>query len=230
MSETEHDRLRDELAAYALGALGPGEVAGLERHLADCEECRVELEWLRPAVAMLPESVERIEPPRELRVRLMEQVRAEAPSAAPSAPRRRVRGALGGALRPATGLAAFALVVAVAVAFAISVGDSGGGGATTVMTGRAPGVTAKMVSEGESGTLHLANLHQLPPDEVLEAWVQRGDRVVSARVLFVPSPDGTATATVDDMEGVSAVMVTVEPRGGSLQPTSPPIVSVPIPS
>lgn len=229
MNETEHDRLRDELAAYVLGALDRNEAAALERHLVGCEECRVELEWLRPAVAMLPESVERLEPPRELRARLMEQVRSEAASAALSAPRSRVRGILGWALRPATGLAVLALVVAVAVAFAISAGDSGGGGATTVVTGRAPGVTAEMVREGDSGTLRLANLHQLPRDEVLQAWVQRGDRVVSARALFVPNPDGTATATIDDMDGVDAVMVTAEPRGGSAQPTSAPIVSVAMP-
>lgn len=86
-----------------------------------------------------------------------------------------------------------------------------------------------MVSEGGSGTLHLANLHQLPRDEVLQAWVQRGERVVSAKTLFVPNPDGTATATIDDMSGVSAVMVTAEPRGGSAQPTSEPIVSVSVP-
>jgi anti-sigma-K factor RskA len=86
-----------------------------------------------------------------------------------------------------------------------------------------------MVSQGESGTLHLANLHQLPRDKVLQAWVQRGERVESAKTLFVPNPDGTASATIDGMDGVTTVMVTAEPRGGSTQPTSPPIVSVSIP-
>jgi hypothetical protein len=59
--------------------------------------------------------------------------------------------------------------------------------------------------------------------------VQRGNRVVSAKALFVPNSDGTATATIDGMNGVSTVMVTAEPRGGSVQPTSKPIVSVAIP-
>ena len=43
MSETDHERWRDELAAYLLGALEPGEAAELERHLAGCAECRAEL-------------------------------------------------------------------------------------------------------------------------------------------------------------------------------------------
>jgi anti-sigma-K factor RskA len=227
MSATDHDRRSDEIAAYLLGALEPGEAAELERHLADCEECRTELDWLRPAAQLLPESVARLEPPRELRGRLMEQVAADAgPGMAPQ--RRRGLGIRGWSLRPLAGLA-LALVVAAVAAYAIGNGSSGEGGATTVVVGHSPGVTAEMVRQGESGILRLANLRRLPRDEVLQAWVQRGKRVVSAKTLFVPNADGTASATIDDMDGVSTVMVTAEPRGGSTQPTSPPIVSVSIP-
>jgi anti-sigma-K factor RskA len=228
MSENGHDRRSDEIAAYLLGALEPGEAAELERHLAGCEECRTELEWLRPAVQLLPESVERLEPPRELRGRLMEQVRSEAEPAA--APRRaRGRGIRGWSLRPVAGLAALALVVAAVAAYAIGNGGSGNGNTTTVVAGKSPGVTAEMVRDGESGTLHMANLHQLPRDEVLQAWVERDGRVESAKTLFVPNRDGTASATIDGMDGVSTVMVTAEPRGGSAQPTGEPIVSVAMP-
>jgi anti-sigma-K factor RskA len=229
MSETEHERHRDELATYLLGALEPAEAAALERHLAGCVECRTELEWLLPAVQVLPESVERVEPAPRLRQNLIEQVRAEAENApaSPSRARRWVFGDWG--LRPLTGLAAVVLIVA-ALAYAIGTGDSGGGGkTTTVVSGHSPEVTAEVVSQGESGTLHLANLHQLPPDEVLQTWVEREGRVESAETLFVPNQDGTASATIDDMNGVTTVMVTAEPRGGSVQPTGAPIVSVAMP-
>jgi anti-sigma-K factor RskA len=228
MSETGHDRRSDEIAAYLLGALEPGEAAELELHLAGCEECRTELEWLRPAVQLLPESVERVELPRELRGRLMEQVRSEAESAA-AAQRAGGRGIRAWSLRPVAGLAALALIVAAVAVYAISDGGSGGGGATTVVVGHSPEVTAEMVRAGDSGTLHLANLDQLPRDKVLQAWVQRGERVESAKTLFVPNQDGTASATIDDMGGVSTVMVTAEPRGGSIQPTGDPIVSISMP-
>lgn len=228
MSENGHDRRRDELAAYLLDALEPGEAAELERHLAGCEECRTELEWLRPAVQLLPESVERLEPPLELRGRLIEQVRSEAEAA--TAPHRaRGRGIRGWSLRPLAGLAALALIVAAVAAYAIGSGGSGDGNTTTVVAGQAPEVTAEMVRDGDSGTLHLANLHQLPRDKVLQAWVERDGQVESAKTLFVPNRDGTASATIDGMDGVSTVMVTAEPRGGSAQPTSNPIVSVSIP-
>src|SRR5205809_274272 len=99
MSENGHEHRRDELAAYLLGALEPGEAAELERHLAGCEVCRTELEWLRPAVQILPESVQRVEPPPQLRGRLMEQVRSETESA--PAPSRADRWRIGGwTLRP----------------------------------------------------------------------------------------------------------------------------------
>jgi anti-sigma-K factor RskA len=229
MSENGHERRRDELAAYLLGALEPGEAAELERHLAGCEECRTELEWLRPAVQLLPESVQRIEAPPQLRGRLMEQVRAEAEGAAP-VPHRARRWNIGGwSLRPVAGLAALVLVVAAVAAYAIGSGDSGGANTTTVVAGHSPGVVAEVVRDGGSGTLHLTNLHQLPSDKVLQAWVERDGQVVSAKTLFVPNQDGTASATIDDMEGVKTVMVTAEPRGGSVQPTSAPIVSVSIP-
>jgi anti-sigma-K factor RskA len=231
MSETEHDRRHDELAAYLLGALEPGEAATVERHLAACEECREELGRLRPAVQLLPESVERVEPPPQLRQRLMEQVRSEAGNGRASRSVHRLTWRRGAGLGPRqlAGLTAAALVVAVLGGYAISGGGSGDGGVTTVAAGHSPGVTAQVVRDGESGTLRLANLRRLPPDEVLQAWVRRGTRVVSAKALFAPNPDGTATATIDDMNGVNAVMVTAEPRGGSVQPTSAPIVSVPIP-
>lgn len=234
MNTSEHDRRRDELAAYLLGALEPGEAAELERHLAGCEECRTEREWLRPAVQLLPESVEQVEPPAGLRANLMEQVRSEGKNARNAEPIRVDArwdsfGRRSWGLRPLAGLAALLLVVAAVAAYAIGNGGSDGGSATTVVAGKPPGVTAEMVRDGEVGTLHMANLHQLPRDEVLQAWVERDGQVESAKALFVPNSDGTASATIDDMDGVTTVMVTAEPRGGSAQPTSEPLVSVSVP-
>ena len=161
----------------------------------------------------------------------MEQVRSEAAgSQAAPAVREPSRWRFG--LRPLVGLATLALVMAAIAGYAIHNGGSSSGGAntTTALSGHSPGVTAEVVRQGETGTLRLANLHQLPSGKVLQAWVRRGKRIVSAKALFVPNPDGTATATIDDMHDVNTVMVTAEPRGGSVQPTSAPIVSVPIPN
>ena len=74
----DHEDRRDDLAAYALGALDTAEAIELERHLEGCERCQEHLRWLDPALGALSESVERVEPPRELRERLMTEVRADA--------------------------------------------------------------------------------------------------------------------------------------------------------
>jgi len=228
MNEREHEAHRDVLASYLLGALEPGEAAALEQHLAGCEECCAELEWLRPAVLSLPEAVEAAEPAAGLRARIMGEIEADSEA-------KRAAGGFGWkrrspGLRPLAGLAVVALLAAAVAGYAIRDGGESGSNATTVAVGKPPAVTAEMVREGDSGTLSLANLHQLPPDEVLQAWVQRGEQVESAKTLFVPNADGTATAVIGDMDGVDTVMVTAEPRGGSEQPTGEPIVAVSIPS
>jgi anti-sigma-K factor RskA len=225
MSEADHRHWEGEIAAYLLGALEPGEAAGLERHVAGCVDCQADLRRLRPAVDMLAESVERVDLPDALRTRLIEQARGEAAQTA-SAPERQTpfgRRRWFSAWRPAVGFTAVALIAAAVAGYAIRGGDSGGD-ATTVVAGRPPAVTAQLTRLGDSGMLRLANLHQLPGDKVLEAWVQRDGEVERAGGLFVPDRAGRATAMIPDMHGVEAVMVTSEPEGGSAQPTSSPMV------
>lgn len=240
MSETEHDRFSENIAAYALGALEPEEAAELERHVEGCERCRSELRWLEPAVRSLPESVERHEPPRELRRRLIEEVRDDArraPAAAADGPRerperRRARRGLGSlGWRPLAGLALALVALAVVTGYEIGSDGSGDGGGTasTIVAGHAPGVTAKMVREGDGGTLHLANVKPLPDGRVLQAWVRRDGEVEAVPALFVPNREGNASTTIDDMTGVDTVMVTSEPSGGSRAPTSAPIMTMEVP-
>jgi anti-sigma-K factor RskA len=223
MSEREHESRRDEIAAYLLGALEPEEAASLERHLATgCVDCRAELRWLGPAVQLLPESVERLEPPRELRARILAEAQAEAGRPAP----KRARRPFLSGWRPLAGLAALALAAAAVAGYAIRGNDSSGGATTVAAAGKAPGVTARMVREGDAATLHLANVDRLPPGKVLEAWVKREGEVEPVGGLFVPDREGRATAMIPDMRGIDEVMVTAEPRGGSRAPTLPPMVTL----
>jgi anti-sigma-K factor RskA len=231
MSDTGHRRWEDDVAAHLLGALEPGEAAELERHVAGCADCQADLRRLRPALGVLQESVEPVEPGPALRERLLEQVRAEA---ARPASTERARMPFGRRLssrfrRPAIGLTAVALLAAALAGYALR-GGEGGRDATTVATGRAPAVTAQLVMEGGSATLRLANVREMPDERVLEAWVQRDGEIERAGGLFVPDSAGRATAMIPDMDGVEAVMVTSEPTGGSAAPTSSPMVTARIKS
>jgi hypothetical protein len=213
------------------------------------------MRWLMPAVQAIPEGIERLEPAQELRTRLMSEVRADASArdGGRDADRAGVRGdsrqvrpglverasawlrELGSGpmgRRPVAGVAVAALIVAAVAGFAIGGGIGGGddrGGTSTLVTGEAAGVTAKMIDEGDGGTLHLANVRELPEERVLEAWVQRDGKVEPVEALFVPNREGRASTELPDMSGVEVVMVTTEPTGGSQSPTSSPLVTIEVP-
>ena len=234
MNADDHNRWSEDLAAYALAALEPGEAAEFERHLAGCERCQAELRWLAPAVQSLPESVERQEPPRRLRESLMAEVRADARRAGVEQPARERRILLpgwlrGSKLRLAAGFAVVLLAVAAVAGYEIGKGGSDEGGAQTVVSHQPGGVTVAMVREGDGGTLKLAGVQQLPPGKVLEAWVRREGTVEPVPALFVPDREGRAETRIADMSGVDTVMVTKEPQGGSEEPTSSPIATMTVP-
>lgn len=224
MNGSDHNRWSEDLAAYMLGALTPDETAGFERHLEGCEHCQAEMRWFEPALQSLPESVERQEPPPGLRAALMAEVRADAE------PQRRPvqRRSWSWFSKPAVALATLVLAVAAVAGYEIGKGGSDDGGPSTVVA-REHGITVKMVRDGEGGTLHLANLHQLPPDKVLEAWVRREGTVEAVPALLVPDRRGQAETSIADMSGVDTVMVTEEPQGGSETPTGDAIVTMSVP-
>jgi anti-sigma-K factor RskA len=226
-----HEHRREDLAAYALGALEKSEAVELQAHLGDCEACRAHLRWLQPAVDLLGRSVEQLEAPAGLRRRLVATVRAEARQASLDAGGGREPGRLRdwGAMlwRPATAVAAGALIVAGAAAGYLlhEPGD-----ASSVVTARpASGAPATLAGTLErqdgSAILTMSHLPALPANDVYEAWVQR-DGAVQPSSLFVPRRDRTADAAVPGpLDGADAVLVTREPRGGSPQPTSPPLLT-----
>jgi anti-sigma-K factor RskA len=230
MNASDHNRWSEDLAAFVLGALEREEAAAVERHLEGCSRCQEEMRWLQPALQTLPESVERLEPPPQLRESLMAEVRADA-RAQTTAQRPARSRSWGWLLKPAAGFAVVALLVAGVVGYEVGKDGSGGDntGGTTVerQVGR---INAKMVQEGNSGTLQLAGVHQLPPDKVLEAWVEREGQVEAVPALFVPDREGQAETRIADMSGVAVVMVTEEPQGGSDQPTGEPIMTMRVPS
>ena len=226
MTDSDHKRWSEELAAYMLGALESDEAATLERHLEGCARCQEEMRWLEPAVHSLPESVERREPPKQLRQNLMAEVRKDAPSEPRRAPAPRRRWLL----KPAVGFAVLALLIAGVVGYEVgSDGDSEGGGASTIVR-QIGGMTVTMIQEGDGGKLELTGVPQPPKDKVFEAWVERDGEIEAVPALIVPDRHGHAETTIADMGGVKAVMVTVEPRGGSEMPTGETVMEMKVPS
>jgi anti-sigma-K factor RskA len=228
-----HERYEDELAAYMLGSLEGDEAAAFEEHLASCQRCQARERWLRASVDVLPSSVEQIEPPPALRELLMEIVREEtgvpqdaARPRPPARPARGLRAWFGSfTLRPAGALAGVLILLAAGVAgYSIGKDESGTTRIAASGTAAAPQTTGTLVRTGDVGVLRVSNLPQRP-NRVYEVWlVQNGKPLPST--LFQVGKDGTGAAGIPDgLDDSTQVMVTSEPAGGSLQPTTKPLLS-----
>ncbi|HEY2477367.1 MAG TPA: anti-sigma factor [Solirubrobacterales bacterium] len=134
--------------------------------------------------------------------------------------------------KPLAGLALVILVVAGGIGYLVGNDNGGSGGNTHTweIEPGANGVEAKVVREGDRAEVQLAGVRSLPKGRVLEAWVERDGAVEAVSALFAPDQAGRASTTIEDMNGVSAVMVTREPSGGTEKPTTKPIVEVPLES
>jgi anti-sigma-K factor RskA len=227
-STPEGDRYRDELAAYALGALGEPEAAELRRHLHGCEECREHLRWLQPAVDLLPRAVPQVEPPPRLRKRLMSTVRAESREAVRADARGtgwRDWGAF--LLRPATAAVAGVLLVAgVLGGYLLHQPTENRRSVVSVEASESLAPTASGTLERQDGSaiLRVEGMPALAGNRVYETWVQRGGTMEPSSLFTLRRNRSGDAAIPGPLEGADAVLVTAEPRGGSSQPTSRPVL------
>jgi anti-sigma factor RsiW len=232
VSASEHERHRDDAGAYLLGALEPAEQAAFERHLAGCHECRAEVEELRLAVNALPRSVEPYAPSPALKRSLMEAVREDGqPERAPLLERLGLTRLFGGGFRPAlaAGVAAVALIVGIGVGTQVGGDDSGHRViAGVVDRSRVPQATATITLPKEgTGPAQLRVTGMPPPKrgQVYEIWLKRGDQLQPGPLFNTDAGGSGAGAIPDDLEGVSAVLVTRESTGGAKMPSEAPIIS-----
>jgi anti-sigma-K factor RskA len=217
---------RDDLVAYALGALDPKEQRRVEAHAPDCARCTRELEALAPAVAVLGESVEQLEPPPELRERVMATVHleaqgAEAPQTAMLPPERRSIRRF--ALRPAAGLAALAVAGAGVAGYLVH--DEGGGGGSTVPVTAQTGIGGSLAIGDTSSMLTLHGMPQLTKGDVYQVWVDKSSNIRPSS-NFIPDRNGHAVTAVDGhLDSGTRVMVTEESGPGAKSPTPPLLLS-----
>ena len=222
---------RDDLVAYTLGALEPGKERAIEAHAPGCARCTRELEALVPAVAVLGESVEQLEPPAELRERVLAEVRADAartasarePTAAP--PR---RGWFGVAMRPAIAVG-LAIVIAAAGGYLIAGNDGESSSEQpTVPVVAQQGIGGTLAVGENTSRLQLHGLAHLRGREVYQVWVAKGQNVRPSS-NFIPDVTGRALTSVDGhLSAGTRVMVTREPHPGQAMPTSPILLSATI--
>jgi anti-sigma-K factor RskA len=235
MSVCEH---RETAASYVLGALPEDELRSFVGHLETCEECRRSVAELQVAADVLPLATVQLEPPPELKDRIMTVVRSEAelqraaegrPAPAPAPPRRWWRGRFLG-LAPLPAAVAASLVIAIAVAGGILA--SGGDNTRTVqgqvLIASAPKARASLKLSDDATKLTVSGMPAPPAGKVYQVWLKRPAQAPEpTRALFRVDARGDADVEIQRgrLKGIEQVLVTAEPDGGSQTPTSDPVIA-----
>jgi anti-sigma-K factor RskA len=194
----------DLTAAYALDALDADEAEVYERHLGQCEECREQLAELNESAASLAFGTVAPAPPARLRASILDAAAAERTNVVPLLRRRWV----------SRGLAvAAASVACIIVGLVVSMNQSG---QTTSW--------ALKLNPNRTATLHVTGLSTAPTGKTYEAWIIPAGSTPRPAGLFSSGENATVhlRGTVPKH---AVVAVTVEPAGGSKQPTRTPFFS-----
>jgi anti-sigma-K factor RskA len=224
---THTDDCGNDVAAYALGALDPHELETFRRHLASCVVCRDELTAFEQVVNTLPTSAPRHEAPAELRRRVLQAIENE-PGPAATHRREASRPRRSWSLVPRPALAFGAAFAVALVAFvAVQLGSSSTTNARIIdahVVGRG---TAQLRLSGGHAELVVHHFAAPPAGRIYEVWLQRGNGAPApTTALFSVTDNGSGNVDVPgSLHGVSLVMVTPEPAGGSKVPTHTPVIS-----
>jgi anti-sigma-K factor RskA len=222
-----HDHIRELIAPVALGAATEVEEAEVERHAATCHECRAELEALRGAATGLALEVPQMDPPPQLKARVMDAVRADARARAvvakAPAPRRRL------SLWPATAGALAVLAVGL-VAWNVSLqSDTGAEAAPISFVGTADPTIRGTVVIGDDGVavMRVTGLPLPAAGVSYELWTIRNG-VPRSEGFAAMTPTGEAVVATAAIGDATALAITPEVRTNTAAPTVDPIIVVPL--
>jgi anti-sigma-K factor RskA len=236
--------------AHAVNALTGAERVQFEKHLARCEDCAREVRELRETAAVLAEAAPQT-PPEELKQRVLDEISRthQVPAARGSAGPRALRWPRPSHLAAAACLALAAAFGGIAVherdqlhetQRAIEAGNRRSAEIaevmaapdTKMMTAGGPGMNATTAMSKKMGmTVFMGHPTSAPPGEqVYQLWFIGNYGYRSAGVLPTGQGGTMAPEVAEIPPGTTAMGVTVEPPGGSPQPTGTPVVHMPIPA
>ena len=238
MPDDEH--VLDLLPALALEGLDAEEASRVEEHLAGCLICRSESAALAEVSAQLAYVPAPAAPSPDLKERLMERVQAARPQAirqipAPSHPRLE-------RLLPAWGLASLVLILALGAVNLFLWNRLGDQDAFTAPGGMraiplSPPDAASNASgfvlvsaDGNDGALVVDGLPPLDETQQYQLWLIRDGERTSGAVFSTDenSYGGTRIRAPRSLLEYSAAGITIEPAGGSPQPTGERVLGGPL--
>lgn len=249
---TDHEML-DEVAVYALGALPPADAKRVRAHIASCPECQEEYRRLRSTASLVGLSAEtigdeRLCPSALIKPRIMREIAKQ------SAPARDSGYKMWPAYLVAAACLAFAIVSSMAnislsgqnrqmqtelsrsaeaskkLAQTLSQTRSTLADLLSSDAKHYDLAGGQIVTRGSHLYIAMHSLPQPPRGKVYQAWtLAKGAKKVAPSDTFVPDSNGVAVVPLPvDARAMAAVAISVEPEGGSKQPTTKPIAVVPL--
>lgn len=237
MNHERFDELKD---AFALGALPEEERLELEEYLAAHPERQAEIDELGAVAGLLALAPQEHDPPPELRRNIMRVVEAEARPSPDRAPSRFA------GIRELFGVRNLALAAAALLVIGLfswnmllqgEVQDLQGRVANMQEaqqesrmvalegTGAAQQAHAEvMILEDDRAVLMAEDMPRAPEGRTYQIWVIEGDTPRPSSV-FEPEGDSVAAVVEIPLDEGDVIAVTVEPDGGSLQPTTDPMMT-----
>lgn len=245
-------------ASYALHALPDDEVLLFERHLAECSACRAEVNEIRETTARLGEAAA-ITPPPELKSRVLTRIAGVRPlppvvgavsndetpdqasgSAAPSGWRQ---------WWPRLAVAGVAALAALVAVLGVQLGQvrseleqSQASGAELRELVAAPDLeVVRADADGATGVVVMARsldtavliangMEPAPEGHTYQLWAFVDGAPHSAGLLGAPANGRVGPFTARGVAEAAQLGVTVEPAGGSEQPTSDPVMLIALPA
>ncbi|WP_163721886.1 anti-sigma factor [Mycolicibacterium psychrotolerans] len=236
---TSPEDLMSLATPYALHALSDAEVDDIDRRLRDAptgvaEAFSSEVRAVRETMAVIAEATS-VEPPAELRAQVLAQIAGDpVRTLRPGTPKRRrwTTSMLAAAAVVAVGLGTLGVGLALRPSASTSTADqvfaapdvrtvSGeipGGGTATVVFSR----------ERDSGVLVMNNVPPPKPGTVYQMWLVAADGPHSAGTMDAKAVAPSTTAVLPDLGSSRSLAFTVEPPGGSTEPTSPAFAELPL--
>jgi anti-sigma-K factor RskA len=222
-TRTTHSEVRDQAAAFALGALNDADRMAFEAHLLTCGECDDEFRSFARVVSVLSGSSPRAEPSSSIRDKIVNATRDTPAPRAPSARLAWLPAAA--ALALAAGLGVYAVAVERRAPDAhLLVVMSADDLVRVDLAGQsvAPDARARVFWSRSRGLIFTGSrLPPLPPGRTYQLWIISGEMPVGAGLLK-PRADGSVQATFSSPNGLmkaAAFAVTSEPNGGVVVPT-----------
>lgn len=240
--------------AYALHALAPDERVEFERHLEVCPACAQEVRELAATTTRLGLAVA-VTPPPEMKQQVLRRIATERQE--PPKVTRESRGAGGGAAR-GRALSRFALAACLAAAAAFggvavwqhqeaqdararaSASQEQSQELAAVLAAPDAKVSTGELTDGATGTVVVSRgqdkaafiasgMAKPPSGKVYQLWFN-DDGTMRDAGLMDPSATSDSVLMAGSVGAASGMGITVEPAGGSPQPTSDPVALMNFPT